>query len=181
MTGAPGAPAAFLQRHVDDILGAGGIALDLACGRGRNARFLARLGQRVLAIDRNPESLGELAAASAGLPLQAVRSDIEREHGIPLKTGSCKTILVFHFLFRPLSAEITRVLAPGGSLFYETFTTDQRALGHGPRRAAFLLRPGELATLFPELRTLAFEEGTTDGPRPRATARLWARKSAGPT
>ena len=53
----------------------------------------------------------------------------------------CGAILVFRFLHRPLAQDIERVLAPGGLLLYETFTTQQRELERGPRNAAFLLEP----------------------------------------
>ena len=71
---------------------------------------------------------------------------------------------------------IASLLAPGGVLVYETFTTTQRALGWGPSRDAFLLEPGELRGLFPDLVVERFEEGPTEGPEPAETARLLARR-----
>ena len=43
----PGSPAAILLNH-QTLLPAGGIALDIACGQGANALFLA---ERRLAVD----------------------------------------------------------------------------------------------------------------------------------
>ena len=67
-------------------------------------------------------------------------------------------------------------LAPGGLLVYETFTRAQRELGYGPSRDDFLLAPGELPGLFPELEVVEYDEGLIEAPRPRHTARLLARR-----
>lgn len=173
------AAAPFLTRHLPKISPITGPALDLACGRGRNVRAVAALGRPVLALDRDRESLRSVAALGVEGTVQPVLCDLESGDGIPVQSNSCAIILVFRFLFRPLSAEIARVLKPGGHLFYETFTTGQREHGFGPRRTAFLLEPGELRDLFPDLETLEYEEGTWKAPRPHTTARLWARKPRG--
>jgi len=153
--------------------------LDLACGRGRNARPAAAWGAHVVGIDRSAEHLGELrhAARREELPLTAVRADLERVSGIPVRTGSCGAVLVFRFLFRPLAAAITDTLAPGGLLLYETFTVHQKKFGYGPRNSAFLLQDQELPSLFPHLEVLAHWEGIEErGERPEAVSRLTARK-----
>ena len=110
------------------------------------------------------------------LPLASLRTDLETPLGIPVKPASCGAILVFRFLFRPLAPAISAALAPGGLLLYETFTVAQRALGSGPRRAEFLLEPGELPALFPDLEPLEHWEGRSDGPAPECLARLAARR-----
>jgi SAM-dependent methyltransferase len=177
--GDPGAPSPWLERHRAALAEAarGGPVLDLACGRGRHARAALALGAAVLAMDRDADALAALRRG-AGHParLLPVRTDLETDAGIAVRTGSCAAILVFCFLFRPLAPEIERALAPGGLLLYETFTEHQRDLPYGPSNPAFLLAPGELPALFPGLEPLAHEEGWTDGPRPSALARLAARK-----
>jgi tellurite methyltransferase len=173
-------PASLLREELPRIAqcAAGRPLLDLACGRGRNALAAARHGLRVIGLDRDPAALAELGARAveAGLAIARVRADIEAGHALPFASGSLGAVLVFRFLYRPLAAEIARVLAPGGALATETFTTGQRAFGRGPTRAAFLLAPGELATLWPTLETLRCEEGVYDEPEPTALARLVARK-----
>lgn len=155
-----------------------GPVVDLACGRGRHALAAARLGLPVLGLDRSREFLAELLAGARRhrLPLAGVRVDLENGPGLPLRAGSCGAILVFRFLFRPLAPAIVEALSPGGLLLYETFTLAQRAQGWGPRNAAFLLGPGELPALFPDLEVLAGWEGVVAGERPEAVARLVARK-----
>jgi len=115
-------------------------------------------------------------ARAASLAIARVRADVEAGHALPFAPASLGAVLVFRFLFRPLAAEIARVLAPGGVLVFETFTTKQRELGSGPRRGAFLLNPGELRALFPQLRTLRAQEGVFAEPQPTALARLVAVK-----
>jgi SAM-dependent methyltransferase len=164
-----------------------GPVLDLACGRGRHALACVADGLPTLALDRDGEALAQLMAAdraaSAHARAGATRAallcaccDLEAGLGIPVRTASCGAILVFRFLFRPLADAIAEALAPGGLLVYETFTRDQRELGYGPRRDAFLLTPGELPGLFPSLEVVAYDEGLIDAPTPRHTARLIARK-----
>ena len=153
-----------------------GPILDLACGRGRHARPLVAEGLPVVALDRRGEALRELVAAAGRGPLHALQADLEQGHAIPLADGSCGGVLVFRYLWRPLAAEIQRVLRPAGLLLYETFTLHQRELGHGPRNTAFLLQEGELPRLFPDLRVEACWEGVTPGARPEALARLRARR-----
>jgi hypothetical protein len=129
-----------------------------------------------VALDRDPALLAGLAARARAdaLPLLPVRADLESGASPPLRPGTCGAVLVFRYLHRPLAGAIAALLAPGGILLYETFTTGQRALGFGPKNPDFLLQPGELPGLFPELETLHFEEGAADG---AVTARLLARAS----
>ena len=71
---------------------------------------------------------------------------------------------------------MARALAPGGHLVYETYRVGQERYGR-PRRAQFLLRPGELEGAFVGLgcEVLRYEE--TDPPGGPLTARLWARRN----
>jgi SAM-dependent methyltransferase len=132
--------------------------LDLAAGRGRHSRPLAKARVLVLALDRNAAHLRELGQLPHGGGVARVRCNLESGSGICLADASCGAILVFRYLHRPLCAEIERVLRPGGLLLYETFTTAQRAFDSGPRNPDFLLEPGELPGLFPGLRAIDYAE-----------------------
>jgi SAM-dependent methyltransferase len=157
-----------------------GPVIDLACGRGRNALAMASAGIPVVGVDRNAEHLAELrhAASTDALPIHVVRADLESAPDPPLASGRGGAIVVCRYLHRPLAPRLEKLLAPGGWLLYETFTINQRELGYGPRNEAFLLNPGELATLFPGLSVEEHWEGTSDEARPAAVARLAARKPA---
>ncbi|MGI9590989.1 MAG: class I SAM-dependent methyltransferase [Myxococcota bacterium] len=178
---APPTPSPFLLASRERLERAahGGPVLDLGCGRGRNALAAASWGIPVFGFDRDAAFLNELqrSARRARLPVQGVRCDLEAGYGIPVAAGTCAAILVFRFLYRPLAPAIEEALAPGGLLLYETFTREQRTLGYGPSREAFLLSPGELPTLFPNLVPEHSWEGIEPaGPRPEAVARLTAHK-----
>lgn len=154
-----------------------GPVLDLASGRGRHALASSALGLKVLAVDRNEDHLAELdAAIGSAARLETRVLDLEGEAPPDLGISRFGAVLVFRYLHRPLAPWIEALLAPGGLLIYETFTTAQRERGWGPSRDAFLLAPGELPTLFPALEVLRFEEGPTNELKPADTARLLARR-----
>jgi tellurite methyltransferase len=176
------APSPHLLAHLDALREAAGLGpvVDLACGRGRHALVAAEAGIPVVAIDRNETFLRELQAAArtGSLPVAPVRADLETRHGLPLARDSCGAILVFRYLFRPIAGEIAGALRPGGLLLYETFTIHQKELGQGPSNPAFLLREGELASLFAGLDVQESWEGWSPEPQPAALARLVARRPA---
>jgi tellurite methyltransferase len=169
----------FLLAELDRLRGAArGPVLDVACGAGRNAWPVAALGRRVVGVDRDPRALARLAAEARRrtLSVSALRADIESGHELPFRPGVFAAVLVFRFLFRPLAPALAAALRPGGLLIYETFTLDQMDLAQGPRNPSFLLEPGELPKLFPELLVLRHEELHLNEPRPQALARLVARR-----
>ena len=174
------APSPLLLEQWDALRAAAayGPVVELACGRGRIACAVAERGIPVVGIDRSAAHLGELRerALRSSLPISPLRADLETGAGLCLAPASCGVLLVFRYLHRPLAEEIAEALAPGGLLLYETFTVHQRELGHGPKNAAFLLKEGELAELFPALETVASWEGFSESARPAALARLAARR-----
>lgn len=181
MTGrAPPSPFFFEQRQRLREAARLGPVLDLACGRGRHTFAAAADGSHVIAMDRNPEFLGQLwhRVRRRRQRVFPVRADVENPPEIPLRSASCGAVLVFRFLVRPLAAGIVEVLRPGGLLLYETFTEGQRQLAGGPRSPDHLLADGELPELFPQLEVLSFWQGVTGGEAPAAIARLAARKPA---
>jgi SAM-dependent methyltransferase len=154
--------------------------LDLACGRGRNALWLAQQGVPVLAADINRSSLAALREeADAGITIWEV--DLEDPASDPLAGQSFGAILVFRYLHRPLIPSIQAATVPGGLVIYETFTQAQAHLGR-PTNPDFLLRPGELADAFRGWEHLHTFEGVVESSvsgRPCAVAQLVARKPLG--
>lgn len=138
-------------------------ALDLACGRGRHALWLADAGFDVDAVDREADVLADLQRRADALGLAVVTRvcDLE-EHGVSLGHAGYDLIAVCRYLHRPLLASIRRALRPGGVLVYETFTAAQAARGR-PTNSAFLLQPGELLELVAPLRVVRQYEGEVDG------------------
>jgi SAM-dependent methyltransferase len=152
----------WLLDHLDAIP-RGRRVLDIACGRGRHARIMASHGWDVLAIDRDPEALAQLATDVVGLPGNVTTLCIDLEAGpIVLGTAAFGAVLVFNYLHRPLMPAIVEAIERGGVLVYETFTTKQAERGR-PKNPAFLLHPGELQTLVAPLEVVAQREGDFDG------------------
>jgi SAM-dependent methyltransferase len=137
-----------------------GPALDVACGTGRHALAIARIGRRVDALDRDPERLRALAdlASHERLPVRVACVDLE---SAPLPLGHYALIVNTLYLDRPRVPALRSALAPNGLLLFETFTIEQAVSGH-PRNPAFLLQPNELLHLVGDLHVLAYQEGPVE-------------------
>jgi len=168
------APAAWLVQH-SELLPRTGSALDVACGRGRHALWLAERGLTTLALDRDADAVRELndLARDRRLPLSAEVRDLEG-HPRPFLGASFDVIVVVHYLHRPLFPALVAALAPRGVLVYETFTRAQAARGK-PTNPDFLLEPGELLELVRPLDVLVSREGDYDG---RMIASVIARRGS---
>jgi SAM-dependent methyltransferase len=177
-------PSSWLVQHAS-LLPQEGRALDVACGRGRHALWLAAHGLSTLAVDRDADAIRELskAARERRLPLRAEVRDLESRGGPFGPTGPFEptpfhrvfdVIVVVHYLHRPLFPALIEALAPDGLLVYETFTQAQAARGK-PTNPDFLLKPGELLDLVRPLEILASREGDFEG---RMIASVIARRES---
>jgi SAM-dependent methyltransferase len=131
--------------------------LDLACGYGRHTRFLAGLGHRLVAVDKDPEALASLQGVA-----QLLQADIENQPW-PLSHRLFDAIVVTHYLWRPLMPRIMDCLAPEGVLIYETFAQGNETVGK-PSRPDFLLQSGELLKVCQGLRIVAYQDGFLSEP-----------------
>jgi SAM-dependent methyltransferase len=155
-------PTRWLTAH-RHLMPAAGDALDLACGSGRNAIWLAEQGYQTLAVDRDEAALDGLSQQAAQRGLSVRTQAVDLENGKPfLEADTFDLIVVVHYLHRPLFPALVRALRPRGVLVYETFTRAQAARGK-PTSPAFLLEPGELVTLVRPLEILASREGDFEG------------------
>jgi SAM-dependent methyltransferase len=163
------APAAWVCRFARLIRG-GGAVLDLACGRGRHARYLAGLGFQVEAVDRDSAALAELGGV-AGVRTRC--ADLEASPW-PYAAGEFDGIVVTNYLYRPRVADLLLALGPEGVLIYETFALGNEKFGR-PSNPEFLLRPHELLQRVQGcLQVLAFEQGVVERPKPAVIQRICA-------
>jgi SAM-dependent methyltransferase len=159
----------WVRRHAGRIPPASNV-LDLACGNGRHARYLAGLGHRVTAIDIDLSAVIDLAADDR---LELVERDLENAPW-PFAGRRFGGIVVTNYLYRPLYPYLVAALSDGGTLIYDTFAAGNERFGH-PRNPAFLLNPGELLNAFAEdLHIVAYDHGRVDEPRQAMRQRLCA-------
>ncbi len=152
-------PARVLTEHAH-LLPKSGVALDLACGQGGNALFLARRGLAAHAWDISRIAIDELQrqAVAENLEIQTSIRDVS-EH--PPDPGSFDVICVSFYLEQTITRQIIEALKPQGLLFYQTFI-HEKVTDEGPGNPAYRLGPNELLELFAPLHVLAYrEEGRT--------------------
>ena len=148
-----------------------GKVLDLACGSGRHANYLAGLGYVVTALDRD---LGAMTKHDTTDNLELIEADLEDGRPWPLETRRFKAIVVTNYLYRPLFPTIIEALDEDGILIYETFSLGNEKYGR-PSNPNFLLTPGELLSVCSErLRVVAYEEGLIKNPTPAIKQRICA-------
>lgn len=153
------APDPLLLRLRDGSLPlpAGRAALDVACGAGRNAVWLAEQGWNVAGCDVSLEGL-RLAARLArkrNVSLKLFCADLD---SLSLPPQRFDLIVVFFYLQRSLLEVFQAALRPGGLLIYRTYIADPAAPanlqeGSGDN-SAHMLQPGELAAAFANFRIL---------------------------
>jgi len=161
--------SAWVQRW-SHLLSEGGSVLDVACGRGRHARWFHQRGMQVVAVDRSAEAI-----ASIDLPEERCETSVaDIENGPwPFSGRLFDAIVVTNYLWRPLLPTLLASLAPSGVLIYETFAAGNETVGK-PSRPDFLLRPGELLQVCQALRIVAFEDGFEERPGQRFVQRVVA-------
>lgn len=180
-------PSHLLVRAVEEfaaeVVGenfGGSRALDLACGAGRHALFLAGHGFEVTAVDASRVGV-ELALARArerDLSVVARVADLERGEFI-IEEAAYDLVCDFYYLQRDLFPRMRAGLRPDGLLVAAIHMVDESPRAK-PMRDDFLLRPGELREAFDELEILHYRETTGHdddaGEHTRRSAELIARR-----
>lgn len=155
-----------------------GKALDVACGAGRNAIYLAQAGYRVDAIDISPAGLKKArqSAAEQGLTVNWIEHDLDQPFHFD---NDYDLILVMWFVNLELISRLCDYLAPGGYLLCEEhLITGEDVIG--PTSDDYRIAPGALRRAVSGLELLLYlesiETGEDDGEHV-ASARVVARKS----
>lgn len=126
-----------------------GRALDLACGAGRNAVWLARRGWSVMAVDGSSEAIRIVHELEPAIDARVL--DLETGEPLPFPDQSFDLVAKLYYLHRPLFEEVRRVLRPGGIVVCAI-----RMRGINPR---FCVAAGELERAFAGFELLVSREG----------------------
>ncbi|HET6442769.1 MAG TPA: methyltransferase domain-containing protein [Phycisphaerae bacterium] len=172
-------PGPFLVEALECIATAtgslGGRALDIACGTGRDAAYLAMRGYEVDAVDRLPDALERARdlARRSGVRLNTIQADLRHEPVLPAERYDLVTVL--RFLHRPLLPAIRECVAPGGFVVYETFHRQDPGRKGQPLDPNHTVADGELAAAFDEFEAILARDGIARGGR--IFSQLLARRS----
>ena len=125
-----------------------GKALDLACGPGRHAIWLAQRGWNVDAVDGSSAALDHLRsfanANGCSRQIQTTCADLEANpSAFQISQERYDLIINCHFLHRPLFKAIQHGFRKGGYFI----GIIHLATGSSPNQHSYLVQPNELKTL----------------------------------
>jgi len=150
-----------------------GKALDLACGTGRNAIWLAENGWDVTAVDGASEAIAALQARAkeCGLKTKAAVADLDKGE-FEIEPSRWDLIADCYYLQQNLFEPMKRGVKPGGIIISIVHISEA-----GQPQTPHSLRPGELEGLFKGWEILHRYEGLPqDAPHRRAVAEIVARR-----
>ena len=144
----------FLVSEVADL--PTGSALDLACGEGRNAVWLAERGWQVTGVDFSQVGLDKAArlAGLRGVSVDWLRADV-LEYTPPADAFDLIAVFYLH-IAAPAMTDVlrraARALAPGGTVLVVGHDPTNIADGHGgPQDPAILMTPEQIVAALPGL------------------------------
>jgi tellurite methyltransferase len=171
-------PHPLLLQYVSDS--SPGRALDVACGAGRHAIWLATRDWQVDAVDYSPTAIGILRKRSSekGLHINTYIADLEHRE-FEIEAAAYDLVVVCNYLQRDLFESIKAGTRIGGMIVASIAMVDDDP-NIKPMNPAFLVDPGELRSHFERWELLHDFEGKPGGdPNRRATAELVARRVKG--
>lgn len=145
-----------------------GRALDVACGVGRNALFLAEQGYAVDAVDISSVALDRARATARERRLTVNWLEVDLESGA-LPDERYDLIVLVRYTHPALIRHLIDRLADGGHLLCEEHLETHREVV-GPTNARFRVRPNALLAATKGLRVLYYREGLVDDPDGRTAA-----------
>ena len=152
----------WVKKHIT-LIPSNKLVLDLACGSGRNTRFLLDRGYSVVALDKDVSQLTDISSKQN---LRKYKFDLEAGGKFPFQKQEFSGVIVTNYLHRPLFENLLNSLSDGGVLIYQTFMIGNEAYGR-PRNPKFLLKRNELSDVFDKkLDVVAFEQGYIERPKP---------------
>ncbi len=150
-------PCRWLEEYVPEGDGKS-VALDVACGTGRNTLWLARHGWYVDAVDISPVALDILKerAKEAHLDERITCRLVDLDR-FEAPRPDYDLIVKTNYLDRPLIADLQTRVRPGGYFIVDTYL-DHPDNERETFQSDFLLQAAELPLLFADWEILAYEE-----------------------
>jgi 2-polyprenyl-3-methyl-5-hydroxy-6-metoxy-1,4-benzoquinol methylase len=150
--GLPGPPPVLVGR--EDLVPDGpGRALDVACGRGTVAVWLAGRGFTTTAVDVSPEALRLTTELADSHDVHVTTLAADLDDGLPPAVGGPFDVVVCHRFRDPaLYPALAGLLAPGGLLVISVLSTV------GDSGGSYRAEAGELRAAFGHLEVLVDEE-----------------------
>lgn len=156
-----------------------GTALDLACGSGRNSRFLAEAGYDVTGIDISNVAI-ELASAASSKSDQKPSYEVQDLENSQIQ-GNFDLIVMVRYVNFDLVSKFDAHLRPNGVVMIEEhlFRNDIPDLA-GPKDPSFRVDAGSLRSRLKNVRILHEFEGLTQDPDGNkvALSQIIARKAS---
>ncbi len=149
-----------------------GAALDLACGTGRNALWLAEQGWKVTAVDGAPAAIEILQqrASERGLAIDTRIADLE-QGAYKVEEAAWDLIVMCFYLQKSLFEPARKGVRPGGLVLAIVHIAEP-----GQEQTQHQLRPGELEKYFSGWEIVHYREGQPDDPaHKRISAEIVAR------
>ena len=148
-----------------------GRALDIACGTGRNAIWLAEHGWTVTAVDGAPTAIDVLNQRAKGLKVRSQVADLEGDD-FTIDCGYWDLILKCYYLQRSLIPAVREGVRPGGVAIVIVHLAEP-----GETTTYKHAAPGELRSFFADWDVLHYFEGRPeDSAHKQAAAEVVARK-----
>ncbi len=146
-------PNVFVAQQAER-LAPGSEVVELGCGEGRNAVWLAEQGHRVTAIDYSEAGLEKAAALADehGVEVEFVQADLA--FWLPKRRWDAAVCTFVHMRLAERLRFYTAMqvaLRPGGLLVAEWFRPEQRTMGYtsgGPPTVDRMVKPAELEEHF---------------------------------
>ncbi|MBV8808130.1 MAG: methyltransferase domain-containing protein [Acidobacteriaceae bacterium] len=168
------APTILLVEVVEKL--AAGTAIDLACGAGRNALYLAERAWEVTAVDGSETAidLAKMRAGERGLQVHTKVSDLTASD-FTMPADAFDLVLIAYYLQRDLFAKAKAAVRPGGLIVAIAHIPDP-----GQEWSEKRARPGELREFFDGWELVWEYEGPSRDPaHRRPVAEIVARRGMG--
>jgi len=139
-----------------------GSALDIACGAGRHAVFLAERGWKVTAVDISQAAIEKAAirAGDRGLEIDLRKADLEKDD-FKIERETYDLVCNFFYLQRDLFPRIRDGIRVGGVFTAAIHMVDESP-DIKPMNPLFLLKPEQLLREFDGWKILHYSESRPD-------------------